>query len=69
MSKQYTNENVAPQGRWLGEPVRPETLFNEQLTVGEEEDMKYRLRVENERSPMNVTPFLEDISVLYVTRQ
>lgn len=65
LTTSYENEDAAPGGRWLGEPVSPEQLFDEGLNVEDAEDLKYRLEVENARTPMNVTPFFEDVTVIY----
>jgi hypothetical protein len=69
LQRSYENEETAPQGRWLGEPVEPQELFGEPLEAEDGDDIKYRVQVENPRTPMNVTPFLESISVMYQVKR
>ena len=63
----YSAREVAPNGFWLGEPLKPEELMGEELTVEPDEDLEYRLDIvdPNNRSTLNITPFFEDITVLY----
>ena len=64
-TKRQERTPVAPRNRWLGEPVRPRELFGREMYVSDGDSLAYRVRVQNPTTPMNVTPFLEDVTVMY----
>ncbi len=61
-----TPDPAPTSNRWLGEPVSPEELLSTKLIVGQSDPgLQYRLTVKNARSPSNITPFLEALTLLY----
>ncbi len=58
---------AAPNSRWLGEPVQPEELTSSgtRLQLGPGDDLMYRITPQNYSTPINITPFFEDLTIMY----